>query len=81
MEKKNAEIEANQSDISALKQEIQQMTHMLQTYVTNYIGKRRKEHSKNGRGIERVEPHTGYDLPAYCEKQRRHEFKLATLSF
>lgn len=32
MEKKNAEIEANQSDISALKQEIQQMTHMLQTY-------------------------------------------------
>lgn len=32
IEEKNAEIEVNQSDISALKQEIQQMTHMLQTY-------------------------------------------------
>lgn len=32
LEKKNAEIEANQNDISALKQEIQQMTQMLQTY-------------------------------------------------
>lgn len=32
MEKKSAEIETNQNDISALKQEIQQMTHRLQTY-------------------------------------------------
>lgn len=31
MEEKSAEIEANQNDISALKQEIQQMAHMLQT--------------------------------------------------
>lgn len=32
LEKKNAEIETNQNDISALKQEIQQMAQLLQTY-------------------------------------------------
>lgn len=32
MERRNAEIDANQRDISALKQEVQQMTQMLQTY-------------------------------------------------
>lgn len=32
LEKKKAEIETNQRDISALKQELQQMTQMLHTY-------------------------------------------------